>query len=81
MQSESGVKYLPSTRMVCSDKNGRWMLQRVVEKSILINNCVFVDTMIRIQSPDPADFDDHMDLITRLNRLADRIVSLQHEDS
>ena len=81
MQSESGVKYLPSTRMMCSDESGRWMLQRVVEKSISIKNGVFVDTMIRIQSPDPTDFDNHMDLITRLDRLADRIVSLEHGDS
>ena len=81
MQSEPGVKYLPTTRMMCSDENRRWMLQRVVEKSISIDNGVFVDTLIRILSPDPAGFDEHMDLLTRLDRLADRIVGLQHEDS
>ena len=81
MQSEPGARYLPSTHLVCSDENGRWRLRRVVEKSIAIDNGVFVDTRIEIRSPDPAGFDDHVDLLARLDRLADRVVGLQPEDS
>jgi hypothetical protein len=81
MQSEPGASYLPSTHMVCSDENGRWMLRRVVEKSLAIDSGVFVDTRIDIQSPDPAGFDDHVGLLARLGRLADRVVGLQLEDS
>ena len=80
MQSEPGATYLSSTRMVVSDENGRWILRRVVEKSIAIDNGVFVDTRIDIRSPDPAGFDDHVDLLARLDRLADRVVGLQPED-
>ena len=77
MQSEPGARYLPSTHIVCSDENGRWNLRRLVEKSMAIDDGVFVDTRIDIRSPDPADFDDHVDLLGRLDRLADRLVGLQ----
>ena len=80
MQSEPGARYLPSTHVVFSDENGRWILRRVVEKSIAIDGGVFVETRIDIRSPDPAGFDDHVDLLARLDRLADRVVGLQPED-
>ena len=41
---------------------------------------VFVETRIDIRSPDPAGFDDHLDLLARLDGLADRVVGLQVED-
>ena len=81
IQTEPGARYLPSTRVACSDENGRWMLRRVVEKSMSIDNGIFVDTQIHIQSPDPAGFDDLVDLLARLDRLADRMVGLQHGDN
>ncbi|MCY4372390.1 MAG: hypothetical protein OXC31_01375 [Spirochaetaceae bacterium] len=80
MRSEPGAKHLPSTRIVCSDENGRWMLLRVVEKSMSLESGVFVDTRVEIRSPDPAAFDDHVALLDRLDGLADRLVGLQPED-
>jgi hypothetical protein len=80
MQSEPGAGYLPSTHLVCSDENGRWRLRRVVEKSFTVDHAVFVDTQIHINSPDLAAFDDHMNLLARLRKLADRLVGLQPED-
>ena len=80
MQSEPGADYLPSTHMVCSDEDGRWTLRRVVEKSFVVDHAVFVDTQIHINSPDLAAFHDHMNLLTRLDKLADRLVGLQPED-
>lgn len=80
MQSEPGARYLPSTRIAFSDDAGRWFLLRVVEKSTVIDDGVYVDTRIDIRDPDPAGFGDHMDLLTRLDRLADDVVGLQPED-
>ena len=80
MESEPGARYLPSTQVVCSDENGGWTLRRVVERSNVIDNGVFADTRIDIRSPDPAGFDNHIDLLARLDRLADRVVGLQPED-
>lgn len=80
MQSEPGAVYLPSTHLVCSDEKGQWVLRRVVEKSFAVDHAVFVDTQIQINSPDLAAFDDHVNLLARLDRLADRVVGLQPED-
>ena len=80
MQSEPGAVYLPSTHLVCSDEKGQWVLRRVVEKSFAVDHAVFVDTQIQINSPNLAAFDDHMNLLARLDRLADRVVGLQPED-
>ena len=80
MKSEPDARYLPSTHVVCSDEHGRWTLRRVVEKSLSLDNGVFVETRIDIRSPDPAGFDDHVDLLARLDGLADRVVGLQVED-
>lgn len=81
LESEPGARQSPSTHVVCSDENGRWVLRRVVEKSFVVDHAVFVDTRIHINSPDPAAFDDHVNLLARLGRLADRLVSLQPEDA
>ena len=80
IQSQPGAGYLPSTHLVCSDENGQWVLRRVVEKSFAVDRAVFVDTQIQINSPDLAVFDDHVNLLARLDRLADRVVGLQPED-
>lgn len=80
VQSEPGTRYLPSTRVVCSEENGRWMLRRVVERSFSVDHAVFVDTQMNIDSPDPTAFDDDMSLLIRLGKLADRLVGLQPED-
>ena len=80
VKSESDVKYLPSMRMDLSDENGGWVLRRTVEKSEAVENGVFVNTMVHIASPDPADFEAHEQLLDRADRLADRFVGLQCED-
>ena len=80
MESEPGARHMPSTHVVCSDENGEWTLRRMVEKSNALDGGVFVDTWIEIRSPDPAGFDDHIDLLARLDRFADRVVGLQPED-
>ena len=80
VKSEPGARVLPSTRIVCSDDKGRWILQRVVEKSAVIDRGVYVDTRIEIRNPDPAGFGGDMDLLARLDRLADNVVGLQPED-
>ena len=80
MKSESNVKYLPSTRIILSGEGEEWRLWRVVEQSLLIDNAVFVDTRVHVQSPDPMGFDDQVRLFDRAEKLADRAVGLDCEE-
>ncbi|MCY4600767.1 MAG: hypothetical protein OXF27_12715 [Acidobacteria bacterium] len=80
LQMEPGARYLPSARMMCSGENGRWILRRVVEKSTVIDDGVYVDTRIDIRNPDPVGIGGHVELLARLDRLADSVVGLQPED-
>ena len=80
MKSEANVKCLPSTRIMLSGEEGDWELQRTVEKSLLVDNAVFVHTLVHIHSLDPVGFDDQGRLLARVNKLADRAVGLDRED-
>ena len=80
MRSEPNVKCLPSTRIVLSGETEGWMLWRVVEKSLSIENAVFVDTRVQVQSPDRMGFDDQRQMLARVDKLADRAVGLDCED-
>ena len=53
---------LPSTRLVLEGSRGEWVLYREIEKSKLIDNGVFVDTRVEIQSSD-LSLDDQMQLL------------------
>ena len=82
-KSEPDVKCLPSRRTVLSGETEGWQLWRVVEKSGLIENAVFVDTRVKVTYPDPLDFiefDDLMRILDRAEKLADRAVGLDCED-
>ena len=80
MRSELNVKCLPSTQIVLSGEEGDWELRRSVEKSLLVDNAVFVHTSVYIQSLDPVGFDDQMRLLGRVEKLADRAVGLDREE-
>lgn len=81
MRSEPNVKCLPSTQIVLSGEGGDWVLRRVVEKSLLIDNAVFVHTSVYVQSPDPMGLDDQKRLLGRVEELADRAVGLDCEEA
>ena len=81
VRSEPNVKCLPSTRIVLSGEERDWVLRRVVEKSLLIDNAVFVHTSVYVQSPDPKGFDDQKRLLGRAEKLADRAVGLDCEEA
>ena len=81
-KSEPDVKYLPSMHTVLSGETEGWQLWRVVEKSRLIENAVFVDTRVQVTYPDSPgsiEFDDLMRLLDRAEKLADRAVGLDCE--
>ena len=80
MRSEPNVKCLPSTRVVLSDETKGWLLERMVEKSLSVDNAVFVSTLFQMQSPDPMEFDDQVRLLGRIEKLADRAVGLDCEE-
>ena len=81
MRSEPNVKCLPSTRIVLSGETEGWLLERVVEKSLSVDNAVFVSTLFQMQSPDPMEFDDQVRLLNRIEKLADRAVGLDCEEA
>ena len=80
MKSEANVKCLPSTQIVLSGEGGDWVLRRAVEKSLLIDNAVLVNTSVYVRSPDPTGSDDQIRLLARVDKLADRVVGLDCED-
>ena len=80
MRSEPNVKCLPSSRTVLSGEAEGWRLERVVEKSLSIDNAVFVGTRLHVQSPASMEFDDQVRLLNRVEKLADRAVGLDCED-
>ena len=80
LKSEPNVKCLPSNRTVLSGGAEGWGLWRVVEKSLSLDNAVFVDTQVHVLSPDPMGFDDQMRLLDRVEKLADRSVGLDCEE-
>ena len=81
MRSEPNVKCLPSTRIVLSGETEGWLLERSIEKSLLIDNAVFVHTSVYVLSPDPVGFNDQMQLLGRVRKLADRAVGLDREEA
>ena len=81
LRSEPDVKRLPSSRTLLSGKAEGWLLERVIEKSLPINNAVFVSTRVHVQSSDSRGFDDEMRLLDRVEKLADRAVGLDCEEA
>ena len=81
MRSEPNVKCLPSTQIVLSGEGGDWELRQSVEKSLSIDNAVFVLTSAYVLSPDPTGSDDRMQLLGRVTKLADRAVGLDREEA
>ena len=80
MRSEPNMKCLPSSRTLLSGETEGWVLWRVVEKSLLIDNAMFVHTSLHVQSPAPMEFGDQMQLLDRVEKLANRAVGLVCEE-
>ena len=81
LRSEPDVKHLPSGRTLLSGEAEGWLLERVIEKSLSIDNAVFVSTRVHVQSSDSRGFDDDMRLLGRVEKLADRAVGLDCEEA
>ena len=81
MRSEPNVKCLPCSRIQLSGETEGWGLWRVFEKSLSIDNAVFVHTGVHVRSSDPMEFDDQMRLLDRVEKLADRVVGLDREEA
>ena len=73
--SNRSMAYQPSARAVLLDKEGFWVLRRLVEKSELIQNGVFVDTYIEIRSPGVVG-GDLFAFLAEMDDLADSAVGL-----
>ena len=75
--SDGSVEYQPSARVVLLGRERIWVLRRLVEKSEMINNGVFVDTYIEIRSPDVVK-GDLFTFLGSMDELADRTVGLHY---
>ena len=70
------IEYSPAARVIFSDKQGRWSLQRTVEKSAFLADGLFLTTMILISSHQLTSFDEQAQLWSRLINLANQAVGL-----
>ena len=77
--SDGAVLYLPSARATLSDKDGAWMLRRLVETSEMNSNGVFISTYIESRSPKAVGVDPFA-FLAKLDGLADRAVGLHFLD-
>ena len=73
--SDGAVVYLPSARAILSDKEGAWLLRRLVEKSEMVPDGVFTSTQIEIRSPEAA-LANPFAFLAELEGLADKAVGL-----
>ena len=73
---DAEIDYSPATKVIFSDKQGRWWLQRTVEKSAFLPDGLFVTTMILIRSHQLTSYDEQAQLWSRLINLANQAVGL-----
>ena len=81
VKTNSEIQSRPAVKVILSDNSGEerhWVLHRLVEKSELLPDGLFVTTIIFVSSPEVTSFDDHSRLVQRINELADRAVGLRY---
>jgi len=76
----SEVVYKPAAKIILSDNSAserHWIIHRLVEKSELLPDGLFVTTTIFISSPEVMSFDEQSRLVQRICALADQAVGLR----
>ena len=78
VKTDSDMEYSPTVKVILSNKGGDWSVHRLVEKSSLLADGLFVNTLVFISSFDFAEFDEQRKLVDRIYDLADKAVGLSY---
>ena len=78
VKTDSEIEYGPAVKIILSDKENNWVLNRLVEKSGLLPDGLFINTLIFISSPAVTAFEEQKRLIDRIYALADQAVGLNY---
>jgi len=78
VKTDSNLEYSPTVKVILSDKGGGWSVHRLVEKSSLLPDGLFVNTLVFIPSFELAEFDEQKNLLDRIFDLSDKAVGLSY---
>ena len=77
-KTDSDIEYSPAVKIILSNQQEGWYVHRLVEKSSLLPDGLFVNTLIFIPSFELAEFDEQEKLLDRIFDLADEAVGLSY---
>lgn len=78
VKTDLEIEYRPTAKIILSDKEDTWALHRLVEKSGVLPDGLFINTLIFISSPAMTAFEEQKRLIDRLYDLADQSLELNY---
>ncbi len=81
LRSQSGIKYHPSSRLKLTDENNSWILYRLMEKSQLVEDGLFISTQIRLLSVQDMTVENQKELLEKLYELADQSTGIEYKDN
>lgn len=81
LESQPEIIYHPSSRLKLADENNSWILYRLLEKSQLIEDGLFISTQIRLLSVQNMTVENQKDLLKKLYKLADQSTGIEYKDN
>lgn len=78
VKTDSDIEYSPTAKIILSHKGGEWSVQRLVEKSDLLPDGLFVHTLIFIPSFELAKVDKQRKVVNQIDKLANKSVGLRY---
>ena len=78
VKTDLEIAYRPAAKIVLADKEDTWALHRLVEKSWVLPDGLFINTFIFISSSGVTAFEEQKRLIDRLYALADQALELNY---
>ena len=78
VKTDLEIEYRPAAKIILSDKEHNWALHRLVEKSGVLPDGLFINTLIFISSSGMTAFEEHKRLIDRIYALADQALELNY---
>ena len=77
-KTDVDMEYNPTVKVILSHKGRNWLVHRLVEKSDLLPDGLFVHTLVFIPSFELAEFEERKELVDHLFDLADEAVGLHY---
>lgn len=78
VKTDLEIEYRPAAKIILSDKEHNWALHRLVEKSGVLPDGLFINTLIFISSLGVTAFEEQKRLIGRIYDLADQALGLNY---